>query len=371
MFLLSKYYFDRKCLFLDAQFAMSPPPPSNQLVTIFSPPPNDPSSGRTTPSSIGGASSGRASALTVGSNATSHISFDTQAPPNTTIRPIPRQGSFTVLDPDGLSSKKPTGREKGAATYSSVEHVALLSIMSQVPDSFNCSESSPQWDQVYQRMIVEFYQAATPWVSSALHGHFVDLYGSFKLGIRNLSQVDNKVKCPVEYKVDDDGCQEYVEALNNLLSSDAKKYNSKKWWSRGVVELLLEMHLEHTLEFGSGKQSAGWLSEKATMHRTKFETDQKNRLDDLAKKRKAEEDERKDAARFRQTVSAASEQLVEAFKNFTTPPAQAETVGALVEQKMATMKQQIMDEIGAKVEESNKEVKDTLTSILDLLRNRN
>ena len=97
----------------------------------------------------------------------------------------------------------------------------------------------------------------------------------------------------------------------------------------------------------------------------------KNRLDDLAKKRKAEEDERKDAARFRQTVSAASEQLVEAFKNFTTPPAQAETVGALVEQKMATMKQQIMDEIGAKVEESNKEVKDTLTSILDLLRNRN
>ena len=74
------------------------------------------------------------------------------------------------------------------------------------------------------------------------------------------------------------------------------------------------MHLEHTLEFGSGKQSAGWLLEKATMHRTKFETDQKNRLDDLAKKRKAEEDERKDAARFRQTVSAASEQLVEAFK---------------------------------------------------------
>jgi len=63
--------------------------------------------------------------------------------------------------------------------------------------------------------------------------------------------------------------------------------------------------------------------------------------------------------------------LVEAFKNFTTPPAQAETVGAMVEQKIAMMKTQIMDEIGAKMEESNKEVKDTLTSILDLLRNRN
>jgi signal recognition particle subunit SEC65 len=206
---------------------------------------------------------------------------------------------------------------------------------------------------------------------SALHGHFVDLYGSFKLRIRNLSQVDTKVKCPVEYKVDDEGCIEYVEALNNLLSSDAKKYNSKKWWSRGVVELLLEMHLEQMLEFGSGKQSAGWLAEKAKMHKTKFETDQKNRLDDLAKKRKAEEDERKDAARFRQTVSAASKQLVEAFKNFTTPPAQAETVGAMVEKKMATMKTEIMQEIGAKMEENSKEGKDTLASILDLLRNKN
>jgi hypothetical protein len=68
----------------------------------------------------------------------------------------------------------------------------------------------------------------------------------------------------------------------------------------------------------------------------KFEMDQKNWLDDLAKKR----------------------QLVEVFKSFTTPPAQAETVGAMVEQKMAMMKKEIMDEIGAKMEESNKEVKE-------------
>jgi hypothetical protein len=349
LFLLSKYYFDRMCYFLDALCVMSPPPPTNQ------------------------ASSGRASALTVGSHTSSHISFNTQGPPNTTIRPIPRQGSFAVFDPDALSSKKPSGRERGAATYSSLEHVVLLSIMSQVPDLFNCSESSPQWEKVYKRMIAEFYQAAAPRLSSALHGHFVDLYGSFKLGMRNLSQVDTKLKCPVEYKVEDEACMEYMEELNNLLSSDSKKYNSKKWWSRGVVELLLEMHLEQTFEFGAWKQTAGWLSEKVTMHKTKFEMDQKNRLDDLAKKRKAEEEERRDSARFHQTVSAASEQLVEAFKSFTTPPAQAqaETVGAMVEQKMGTMKKQIMDEIGAKVEESNKEVKDTLTSILDLLHNRN
>jgi len=177
----------------------------------------NPSSGRTTPSSIGGASSGRASALTVGSNTSSHISFDTQGLPNTTICPIPRQGSFAVVDAEGLASKKPRCRERGATAYSSVEHVALLSIMSQVPDAFNCSESSPQWEEVYKRMIAEFYQSGPTWLSGALHGHFVDLYSAFKVGIRNVSVVDNEKKCPVEYKAGDDAMTEYMEALNNLL----------------------------------------------------------------------------------------------------------------------------------------------------------
>jgi hypothetical protein len=39
----------------------------------------------------------------------------------------------------------------------------------------------------------------------------------------------------------------------------------------------------------------------------------------LAKKKKAKEDKRKDAVKHRQAVAIASEQLVEAFKQFTTP----------------------------------------------------
>jgi hypothetical protein len=50
---------------------------------------------------------------------------------------------------------------------------------------------------------------------------------------------------------------EYVEALNNLLCSDSKKYNLKKWWSCGIVELLLPMHLGYTSEFSGGPQTAG------------------------------------------------------------------------------------------------------------------
>jgi hypothetical protein len=58
-----------------------------------------------------------------------------------------------------------------------------------------------------------------------------------------------------------------------------------------VAELLLPMHIGYTSEFSGASQTAGWLSGKATAHQTKFETDQKNRLDELAKKRKAEEEE--------------------------------------------------------------------------------
>jgi len=67
----------------------------------------------------------------------------------------------------------------------------------------------------------------------------------------------------------------------------------------------------------------------------------------------------------RKDVAEASAQLVLAFQQFSTPPAQAENVGAMVEQKLATMKTEIMQEIGVKMEESSNEVKDTST--LDLV----
>jgi hypothetical protein len=93
------------------------------------------------------------------------------------------------------------------------------------------------------------------------------------------------------YTKGDDCWDEYVEVLNNLLELDAKKYNSKKRWSRGVVEMLLPMHIGYTSEFGTGQQTAGWLSDKAMAHKMKFETDQRNQIEELTKKRKAGEEE--------------------------------------------------------------------------------
>jgi hypothetical protein len=103
-----------------------------------------------------------------------------------------------------------------------VKHVVLLFIISVVANVLNCSESSPHWGKVY------------------------------------------------------DAVDEDVESLSNLLCLETNKYNLKKWWSQGVMEMLLPMHLAYTSEFSGGQQTAGWLAEKATSHKTKFKINQKN-----------------------------------------------------------------------------------------------
>ncbi len=184
----------------------------------------------------------------------------------------------------------------------------------------------------------------------------MDLYGSFKLGIRHLSVQGKEKKRPEDFVKGDDAVDEYMESLNNLLCFDAKKCNLKKWWSQGVMEMLHPMHLAYTSEFNGGQKTADWLAEKATAHKTKFETDQKNRLENFAKKRKAEEEEQIDVAKNRKAVAEASAQLVLAFQKFSTPPAKAENVGAMVEEKMVLMKMEIKTEnwgeVGGKLQGS-------------------
>jgi hypothetical protein len=104
---------------------------SNTIGNLFSPNPNDTHSGRTTPSSIGGATSDRTSVATV--TISGVISFDVQLNLTNPIHPIACQGSWSILDPDVLTTKNLTGREKGASAYTTVEYVALLSIISEIP----------------------------------------------------------------------------------------------------------------------------------------------------------------------------------------------------------------------------------------------
>jgi hypothetical protein len=162
------------------------------LMNLFSTIPEAATSGRSTPGSIGDIPSGRTSTSTVASNASSNISYDTQ------VSPKNPSATFAVMDLDELAAKK-GGRERESSAYSTTEHVALLSIMCDVPDSFNALESSPQWEAVFKWMQEQYYLNKSAQTSSALHGHFVDMYSAFRQVIRQLSLSGYDKKPPSVY----------------------------------------------------------------------------------------------------------------------------------------------------------------------------
>jgi hypothetical protein len=66
-------------------------------------------------------------------------------------------------------------------------------------------------------------------------------------------------------------------------------------------------------------------------------------------------------------VADSSVELFAALKQFAPPP-HSNNISIIKEETISTMKTQIMQEIGEKMESSNREMKDTLSSILDIAR---
>jgi hypothetical protein len=115
------------------------------------------------------------------------------------------------------------------------------------------------------------------------------MYSGFKNGIRGLSLLVGAPKCPTKYIDDDVEVGNYVASLFHHLTT--KKGIPKKWWNIEVVQLLLELHLQHTKEFGAGKQGVAFIEAKKEEQKSKYEKDQKNRESELARKRLQEEKE--------------------------------------------------------------------------------
>ncbi len=79
----------------------------------------------------------------------------------------------------------------------------------------------------------------------------MELYSSFKLGIRNLLLKNRTKKFPSIDEKGDAVVDEYLVALLQLIFSDSKKYQSKKWWSSDVVELLsITFGLQYDVKWG-------------------------------------------------------------------------------------------------------------------------
>jgi hypothetical protein len=115
----------------------------------------------------------------------------------------------------------------------------------------------------------------------------------------------------------DESADDYTTALFELLTSDSKNYQPKKWWSLQVIRLLFSSHLDYNSVFGTGKQNAGWLENQKAAAKSKFEIDQKNREDEIARKRALKEEERKEAAKNRKMVAESTTQLVSYLKRMS------------------------------------------------------
>jgi hypothetical protein len=156
-----------------------------------------------------------------------------------------------------------------------------------------------------------------PRQSTTLHSHFDKLYSALKQGIRNLSLQEGCTKCPTSLVEGNESGDEYVDTLFELLTSDSKNFQPKKWWSPQVTGLLLGCHLEYNKPFRNGKQNAAWLENQKVAAKSKFEIDQKNWEDEIAHKRAVEEEERKEAAKNRKMVAESTAQLVSCLERLS------------------------------------------------------
>ena len=110
---------------------------------------------------------------------------------------------------------------------------------------------------------------------------------------------------------------------------------------------------QYMVEFGSGVQSVDWLMGKAVGHKNKFETDQRSRETEWARKRAAEEEELKEASKNRKMVAESSLLLVAALEkisNAATPVATPD-IGVIVEEKMGSIQSDMMKKIDEKLDD--------------------
>ncbi len=206
--------------------------------------------------------------------------------------------------------------KKGSLGYSAEEYVALLSCVSATPNSFNGSESSPKWRAAHQKMLEVYHQmGVAPRQSTTLQGHFVDLYSALKQGICALSLQSGAPKCPTNAtEVDNEESVSNVKALFEMLQSK-RKFQPKKWWSVEVTQQLLKLHLDYNKAFGGNtKQDATRLNSQKVVVRRKYETDQKNCKDEIARKRAVEEAERVEAAKNCKLMAENSSKFVQCLE---------------------------------------------------------
>jgi hypothetical protein len=236
----------------------------------------------------------------------------------------------------------------------------------QQPDSFNSSESSPEWRKVHVDLCKTYYiKHGLPCrASSTLHSHFFEIYSAFKQGVQHLSLLPGSPKCPTSLqKADEDELTEYITSLFTLLISDTQKKIS--WRSGGALQWHQCSFLYiYTIQknFANSEQSLSWLQEKAVESKSKFERDQKNCEAKLSRKHAQEEEEMKEAAKNWKMVAESSVQL-----SATLGEMMKGMVGnsnQVIKEKLNDVKNDIMKKVEDKLDEKLNSILSAMQSML-------
>lgn len=84
------------------------------------------------------------------------------------------------------------------------------------------------------------------------------------------------LKCPTVMVEGDPVVESYsVSPLQQMLAN-SKRFHPKKRWSKTVLLMLLDQHIQCANGFSTGEQSISWMEAKTHEHKGKFQADQRN-----------------------------------------------------------------------------------------------
>jgi hypothetical protein len=113
-----------------------------------------------------------------------------------------------------------------------------------------------------------------------------------------------------------------------------------------VVLVLLQLHLTYAKDYGTGAQGTTFLEAKKKDQQSKFETNQRNRESELAKRHQMEEDEHKKAAKNRKIAAGQLVRMADCFERISS--AASQDVSKIVEEKLeqkSPHQRQMMDSV--------------------------
>lgn len=273
--------------------------------------------------------------------------------------------------PENDSNKK--GRVSGAGAYTKEENLSLLKAMQDHCQAYDAGESTHEFKSYFSKIIEKDHSYSRS--RDAVHSHHTELKSTLKKAIKDLSPTGIKLPTLDLYLAEknsnavDKSSTTYIEALLGLILTDPKKYNSNKWWSFDVIDLLLEMHLKSQnshIGGGSGVQNITTMNQMSKNEQGKFAQEEAARQAMMKQRKEEEAKEKEDLTNDRKRMCASSERMADTMEKLITSDKDFNDLKSKVE-NISDGQAEIKNQMAIMRAEN----KDSLTAILAALQPQN